>query len=66
MSLDFQGAGGIIAAFGAFAGAQGQQSALRNQADLAGINPFDAPRCNRRNSAPLGALLSDVWRSALG
>ena len=44
MSLDFQGAGGIMAAFGAFAGAQGQQTSLRNQADIAGINATTAER----------------------
>lgn len=44
MSLDMQGAGGLLAAFGAFAGAQGQQTSLRNQAEIAGINATTAER----------------------
>lgn len=43
-NLTFQGAGGIMAAFGAFAGAQGQSSSLRAQADIAGINATTAER----------------------
>lgn len=63
VGIGLQGAGGIMAALGAFAGAQGQQSAMRNRADIADIN---ATTANRAAQSALMVGQAQEQRSMIG